>query len=290
MDRVSDAEVLTAPVTSHGECPFWDSNTQRLLCADVLAGEIIALDMSGAAARRKVPSRAVSAIRRRSSGGLALATEHGLMSADEDLLQFREIAELSDDPMVRTNDGGCDPLGGFIIGTMAYDERPGGGAVYRIGADRKVAVLLAPTSISNGVQWSKNGQRVYFVDTPTRKIDMFDVDPGTGEWTHRRTHIDLSAAHGYPDGMAIDEEDGLWVALWGGGAVNHYDAQGRLVETINVPGITQTTSCTFGGPARQTLFITTSGQGLPSGRERMAGAIFAIDTEYHGAIQHEYRG
>ena len=173
---------------------------------------------------------------------------------------------------------------------MAYDERPGGGAVYRVTPDHQVIELLSPVSISNGVQWSADGTRVYYIDTPTRRVDVFDVDPETGAWSGRRVHIHVDGTPGYPDGMAIDEDDGLWVALWGGGAVNHYDATGRLVETISVPGITQASSCAFGGDGRDVLYITTSRQGLPDDQEPSAGAVFAVHTGSRGAVASEFAG
>jgi sugar lactone lactonase YvrE len=191
---------------------------------------------------------------------------------------------------VGTNDGGCDPFGGFVIGTMAYDERPGGGAVYRVTPDHRVVELLSPVSISNGVQWSADGAHVYYIDTPTRRVDVFDVDPETGAWSGRRAHIRFEDTAGYPDGMAIDEDGGLWVALWGGGAVNHYDSAGRLVETIGVPGVTQVSSCAFGGEARDVLYITTSRQGLPDDDEPSAGSVFAVNAESRGAEAPEFAG
>jgi sugar lactone lactonase YvrE len=195
-----------------------------------------------------------------------------------------------DDPAVRTNDGGCDPLGGFVIGTMSYDERPNGGAVYRVTPDRRVTEVLAPVSISNGIQWSADGSRVFYVDTPTRCVDVFDVDPGTGAWSRRRTHIRIEGTEGVPDGMAIDGDDGLWIALWGGGAVNHYDKAGRLVETVTVPGVSQVSSCAFGGDSRSDLYITTSRKDLPASQEPNAGAVFSVQTSIPGAHQAEFGG
>ncbi|WP_260736484.1 SMP-30/gluconolactonase/LRE family protein [Mycobacterium sp. SMC-2] len=257
---------------------------------DVLAAEIVAVDSSGEVSRCKVPSRAATVVRRRASGGFAIATEHGLLSADDQLSTFEKIADVIDDPNLRTNDGGCDPLGGFVIGTMAYDERPGRGAVYRVAPDHQVVELVSSVSISNGVQWSADGSRVYYVDTPTRRVDVFDVDPETGGWSGRRIHTYIDDTPGYPDGMAIDEDDGLWVALWGAGGINHYDARGRLVESISVPGITQVSSCTFGGDGRDLLYITTSRQGLAHAREPSAGAIFAVRTGSRGAVAPEFGG
>jgi sugar lactone lactonase YvrE len=284
------AERVTVPVTYHGEGPFWDASTGRMLFADVLAGTVVALHTSGQLARYSVPSRVATVIRRRASGGYVIATEHGLIGADDELSVFEPIADITGDPHLRTNDGGCDPLGGFVIGTMAYDERPDGGAVYRVTPDLQVTELIAPVSISNGVQWSADGARVYYIDTPTRRVDAFDVDPETGAWSGRRVHVNVDGTPGYPDGMAIGEDDGLWVALWGGGAVNHYDATGSLVETIGVPGVTQVSSCAFGGDRRDVLYITTSRQGLPDGHEPSAGAVFGLQTESRGAVASEFAG
>jgi sugar lactone lactonase YvrE len=285
-----NAEPVTMPVAYHGEGPYWDARTGRLLCMDVLAGELIAVEPAGGLSRHTVPSRVSTVIRRRASGGFVIATEHGLIGADDELSAFERIADLVDDPGFRTNDGGCDPLGGFVIGTMAYDERPRGGAVYRVTPDHEVRELVSSVSISNGVQWSADGARVYYIDTPTRRVDTFDVDPATGAWSGRRPYVEIEDTPGYPDGMAIDEDDGLWVALWGGGAVNHYDTTGRLVESITVPGVRQVSSCAFGGGGRDVLYITTSRQGLPNEDEPSAGAIFAVQTGSRGAILSEFAG
>jgi sugar lactone lactonase YvrE len=284
------AERVTVPVAHHGEGPFWDAATGRMFFADVLAGTIVALHRSSELARYSVPSRVATVIRRRASGGYVIATEHGLIGADDELSAFEPIADITDDPQLRTNDGGCDPLGNFVIGTMAYDERPDQGAVWCVTPDHQVTKLLSPVSISNGVQWSADGTRVYYIDTPTRRVDVFDVILETGAWSGRRLHINVDGTSGYPDGMAIDEDDGLWVALWGGSAVNHYDAAGRLVETIKVPGVTQVSSCAFGGDGPDVLYITTSRQGLPDGHEPSAGAVFAVQTESRGAIASEFAG
>ncbi|MES3638248.1 SMP-30/gluconolactonase/LRE family protein [Mycobacterium intracellulare] len=281
---------MTVPVAYHCEGPYWDASAGRLLCMDVLAGEIVAADSSGRLSRYNVPSPVTTVIRSRASGGFVIATEHGLIGANDELSVFDRIADVTDDPNLRTNEGGCDPLGGFVIGTMAYDERPGRGAVYRVTPGHQVTVLLSPVSVSNGVQWSADGTRVYYIDTPTRRIDVFDVDPQTGEWSGRRLHIHIDDSPGYPDGMAIDEEDGLWVALWGGGAVNHYDPIGRLVETIRVPNVTQVSSCAFGGDGGNVLYITTSRQGLPDDHEHSAGALFAVHTGSRGAVTSAFAG
>ena len=286
-----DAERVTVPVAYHGEGPYWDAPTGRILCMDVLAGEIVAVDPSGGLSRRKVPSRVATVVRHRASGGFVIATEHGLIGADDELSVFERIADVIDDPNFRTNDGGCDPLGGFVIGTMAYDERPGGGAVYRVTPDHQVdRTAFACVDLERGPVVSGRYPRV-----------LHRHPDAAGRCIRRRSrhgrvvgppgpYPSSTAQPGYPDGMAIDEDGGLWVALWGGGAVNHYDATGRLVETIGVPGITQVSSCAFGGDGRDVLYITTSRQGLPDDHEPSAGAIFAVHTRSRGAVVSEFAG
>lgn len=285
------ADQFTEPLTHHGEGPFWDAPNNRLLCMDVLAGAVVAVDDAGDHRRYLVPSKAATMIRRRARGGFVVATEHELMTADEELTAFETLAILTDDPSVRTNDGGCDPLGAFVIGTMAYDEKPDGGAVYRVAPGSSITTtLVAPVSISNGVQWSADGRRVYYIDSPTRRVDVFDSTMQTGAWSDRRTHISFEATDGFPDGMAIDEEDGIWIAMWGGGAVHHYDKSGRLVEKIAVPEVTQASSCAFGGRDRTTLYITTSRAGLDDTAEPKAGSVFVYETAVRGAAVTEFAG
>lgn len=284
------AEQFTTSFAHHGEGPFWDPRSNRLLCMDVLAGMVVAVDPDGALYRYPVPSRVATVIRRRKSSGFVIGTEHGLVVADDELATFELFAEVTTDAGVRTNDGGCDPLGSFVIGTMSYHEESGAGTVYRITADHGVSELLAPVSISNGVQWSADGTKVFYVDTPTQRVDVFDFEPTTGAWSGRRAHIHIDHPAGFPDGMAIDEDDGLWVALWGAGAVVHYDRHGQLVDTITVPGVSQVSSCAFGGIDRTDLFITTSRQGLDPDREPNAGAVFRVTTPVRGAVQAEFAG
>ncbi|MEZ0359011.1 SMP-30/gluconolactonase/LRE family protein [Mycobacterium sp. SA01] len=285
-----EAELFARSVAYHGEGPFWDEHTDRLLFVDALAGTVVSIDGAGNCIRHQLPSPVVTIIRRRAAGGYAVATEHGVAICDESFAICRPIAELTSDAALRTNDGGCDPLGDFIVGTMAYATTPGAGSVFRVSADHKVSKVLDGVSISNGVQWSSDGSKVFYVDTPTRRVVAFDVDAQTGAWFGRRSHVSIRQPDAFPDGLAIDEEGGLWVALWGGGGVNHYDAAGRHVETISVPGVSQVSSCAFGSRDRGTLFITTSRQGLLAEDEPLAGSVFAVQTQSRGAPLAEFAG
>lgn len=255
---------------------------------DALAGTVVALENGGSANRFFIPSRVVTTIRRRVMSGFVLGTERGVILADDELTDFEFLAEVTENLAVRTNDGGCDPLGGFVIGTMNYDETPDGGAVYRVSPSGTVTKLLIPVSISNGVQWAADGRRVFYIDTARRRVDAFDVSESTGAWSNRQTHIQLDGFNGFPDGMAIDDQGGLWVAMWGGGNINHFDSSGKFIDEISVPGVSQVSSCTFGGDDRSVLFITTSRKDLTTYQEPDAGAIFSFHTAARGAVLWEF--
>lgn len=285
--RTERAERFTEPVAAHGEGPFWDAPRERLLLVDMLAGDVLAADATGAVERHHVGPVA-AALRPRQAGGFVLAAEDRFLVLDDDLAVVEELAPVFADPSRRFNDGGCDPTGAFLVGTMAYDEAPGRGTLYRLDPDRGVSVVLEGVTISNGVQWTRDGRSALYVDTPTGRIDRFDVEESSGAWSGRRTFAEV-AGPGLPDGLALDEEDGAWVALWGGGAVHRYDPSGRLDRVVELP-VSQVTACAFGGPDGRMLFITTSQQGVVQDEQPEAGAVFAYDAGIAGAPLHPYAG
>jgi sugar lactone lactonase YvrE len=287
LDVSTLAERFTEPCTSHGEGPFWDAANDRLLLVDMLAGAVVEVDGQAHTQRHQLAGVA-AALRARRDGGYVLATEDRFMLLGSDLTEQSVLPPVFTDPLIRMNDGGCDPQGRFYIGTMAYDETPGAGTLYRLDPDRSVHVVLSGVTISNGLQWNRAGDTVFYSDTPTGRLDAFDFDPATGAFTGRRTFTEI-ADGGLPDGMAIDEEDGLWVALWGGGAVHRYDASGRLDLVVELP-VTNVTACTFGGPDLQTLYITTSRQGIADGDQPDAGAVFRYEAGVRGAVPAAFAG
>jgi sugar lactone lactonase YvrE len=171
---------------------------------------------------------------------------------------------------------------------MAYAETPGAGTLYRLDPDGTVHVTLREVTISNGLQWNRAGNTVFYADTPTGRVDSFDFDAESGVFTNRRTFTEISGG-GFPDGMAIDEDDGIWVALWGGSAVHRYDRAGRLDLVVDLP-VSNVTACAFGGPDLQTLFITTSRQSLDPADQPDAGAVFRYEAGVRGARQHAFAG
>jgi sugar lactone lactonase YvrE len=282
------AERIGEPIAYHGEGPIWDPVASRLLIVDMLAGDV--LDVGDPAAPRE-PGGTVdrhhvgpvaAALRPRTSGGFVIATERGFSLVDENFAEQRSVPDVVPDDGTRMNDGGCDAQGRFYCGTMAYDERQGAGALYRLDADGEATVAFTGATISNGLQWDDSGMRAYYIDTPTQRVDAFDYDGQTGEFTNRKPFATIDVDLGSPDGMAIDEAGGLWVALWGGGAVLHYDDHGRLIEKVTVPGATQTTAVAFGGADLDVLYITTSKEGVSAHTQPSAGAVFCVTPGVRG--------
>jgi sugar lactone lactonase YvrE len=281
------AEQFTEPCTFHGEGPFWDPANNRLLLVDMLAGTIVAVDAEGDTRRHRLATVAAT-IRARRGGGYVLATENQFLLLGPDLTEQNALPPVFTDSQIRFNEGGCDPQGRFYCGTMAYDETPGAGTLYRLYPDGSVSVTLREVTISNGLQWNRASDTVFYADTPTGRVDGFDFDPASGAFTGRRTFTDISGA-GHPDGMAIDVEDGIWVALWGGSAVHRYDRAGRLDLVVDLP-VSNVTACAFGGPDLRILFITTSRQGLDPADQPDAGAVFRYEAGVRGAQQHAFAG
>jgi sugar lactone lactonase YvrE len=282
------AQPITGPIANHAEGPFWDAVGQRLLFVDMLAGALVELDAAGHPTRHEVGTVA-AAVRARSTGGFVIALEHGVALLDSALAVVEVLPPLLHDPLIRMNDGGCDPQGRFYCGTMAYAETQGAGTLFRLDPDRSTHRVLEGVTISNGLQWSADGTRVFYNDTPSGSIDVFDFDAASGAFSNRRPFAVIDPQDGYPDGMAIDSEDGVWVAVWGGGQVRRYDPAGTLTEVVTVPA-SQSTACTFGGADLSTLYITTSRLRLPEDAQPEAGSIFAIDVSVAGAVPHSYAG
>jgi sugar lactone lactonase YvrE len=282
------AAQLTPSCTYHGEGPFWDSRVGRLFFVDMHAGVVAEWDPSGTI-KRHVVGKVAAVVRARAGGGYVLGIERGFAFASDDFSLVEPLPQVWADETVRMNDGGCDPQGRFYCGSMAYAMTPGAGALYRLNRDLTVELVLAGVTISNGIQWSRDGSTVYYSDTGTGRVDVFDFDAGTGAFSGRRPFVEVDSSIGAPDGLAIDEEDGLWVALWGGSAVHRYDSRGALSEVVELP-VPKVTACTFGGADARTLYITTSREGMSADEFPQAGALFSVPVGVAGAAPHAFSG
>jgi sugar lactone lactonase YvrE len=280
------AEQVTEPVAYHAEGPVWSEHWGGLRWVDMLAGDVLSLAADGAINRRHV-DRVAAALRPRRLGGAVIGVERGFALEDADGT-LTHLDPLWTEAGVRMNDGGCDPDGRFWCGSMAYDQRPGGGALYRLDPDGSVRRVLDSVSISNGLDWSPDGSRAYYNDTATQRIDVFDYD-GEAGLTGRRTFADIPVEVGSPDGLTVDREGGVWVALYGGGVVRGYTPDGTLDEVVEVAA-RKVTACTFGGAGLDHLYITTSREDLEAGEDPLAGSLFQAFVGVTGVPARDFAG
>lgn len=280
------AEQITEPVANHGEGPVWSERWGGLRFVDMLAGDVLSLREGGSIERRHV-SDVAAAIRPRSKGGTVIGIERGFALENPDGTLIR-LDELWTNDQVRMNEGSCDPDGRFYCGSMSRDKRPGAGALYRLDPDLSVRVVLPDVTISNGLEWTKDGSRAYYNDTATYSVSVFDYDSQAG-LINRRVFVDLSAEGKRADGLTVDEQDGVWVALSNGSAVRGYTAEGVLAEVIEVP-VKKVTACTFGGPQLDRLFITTSREGVDASTDPLAGSLFQAIVGVRGVPAREFAG
>ncbi|PYE55460.1 SMP-30/gluconolactonase/LRE family protein [Deinococcus yavapaiensis] len=278
------AEQISDPVMFHGEGPVWWPSWGGLRCVDMLAGDVLTLRPDGTVARQNV-GRVAAALRPRRGGGAVIAVERGFTLEDADGT-LTHLPDLWDDAGIRMNDGGCDPHGRFYCGTMAYDQRAGAGTLYRLDADGKGSVVHEGVTISNGLEWSPDGTRAYYNDTPTNRVDVFDYDFTRG-LVGRRTFVEVPGK--FPDGLTVDAEGGVWIALFGEGEVRRYTPSGKLDEVIEVPA-RQVTACTFGGEFLTELYVTTSREGLKAGDDPLAGALFRVSVGVRGLPARTFGG
>jgi sugar lactone lactonase YvrE len=276
---------VTDAVAYHAEGPVWSSGWGGLRWVDMLAGDVLSLESDGTVQRSHVGTVA-AALRPRRGGGAVIAVERGFALQDADGTRT-DLDPVWDDRSIRMNEGGCDPDGRFWCGSVAYDQRTGAAALYRLDADHSVRRVLDGVTISNGLDWSPDGSLAYYDDTATHRIDVFDYDARTG-LTGRRPFVVLTDGD-HPDGLTVDAEGGVWVALNGSGVVHRYTPAGVLDEVVELP-TAQVTACTFGGPDLDQLFITTSREGMGPDDDPIAGSLFRADVGVPGLPVREFGG
>jgi sugar lactone lactonase YvrE len=275
---------MALPAAELGESACWDPETGSFYWIDSPAGLVYRLDGSGEHASWKVgPS--VGVVRPRAAGGLAVGAGDGFLILDPATGTVTKLAATEPDkPENRMNDGACDRAGRFYAGTMAADESPGQGALYRLDPDHRVTRLCTGVGISNGIGWSPDERLMYYVDSLAYRCDVFDYDAATGAISGRRPFASLGEGDVVPDGLAVDVEGGVWVAVWGGGLIQRYSADGRTAGVVELPAA-RVTSLAFGGPDLDQLYITTA-----NGPGSFAGALFTCPSPVAGLATHPYRG
>jgi sugar lactone lactonase YvrE len=277
-----------------GEGPIWDTQTGSLVWVDIMGQQVLRHRPGDERAFALPTPLDVGAVAVRQGGGLIAALADGFWTTEpesEEWVRHRPVE--ADQPDLRFNDGKCDPAGRFLAGSMAYDKRTGAGALYRLDPDGTVEQLLDGVTISNGLAWSPDGGTLYYIDTPLRRVDAFDYDLATGRLSNRRPHITFPAElAGNPDGMTIDTDGGLWVAMWTGWGVHRYAPDGTLDLIVDVPA-SHVTSAIFGGPDLTDLYITCAWSELTDeerAEQPHAGSLFGIRTGFRGYPPAEFAG
>jgi len=242
-----------------GEGAFWNHRTRELFWVDI-EGRLLHIYDPATKTDRSFPTPSrIGTVVPSGRREAVIALEDGIYKINTRTGAIRLFCPLEADmPETRFNDGKCDPAGRLWVGSMDLATMSPIASLYRVGPDGKAAKMLEGVTISNGIVWTSDGKTMYYIDTPTGKIRAYDFDLATGNISNERVAVEVPASLGSPDGMAIDEEDMVWVGMWNGNCVVRFDPKtGRLLSKIEVPAH-NVTSCAFGGKNLDTLYITTA--------------------------------
>ena len=279
------AEQLTDACAGHGEGPVWDAVAGVLRWVDMMRGDVLTLTPAGSVSRLHV-SGIAAALRPRSHGGLAVAVERGFTLVDADGTAGPELSAFTD-PQCRMNDGGADRQGRFLCGSMAYDMTSPRGALYRLDPDGTVTAVLREVTVSNGIAWDAAGEQMFYIDSATQRVDVFDYDtaaglaagtPGRDQPRGRDARRPGPGRRGRHLGCVV-----------AGQRCSPVRAGGRLDAVIELPaGLV--TACAFGGDDLSDLFITTSRMDLEPGEQPAAGAVFTVRPGVRGLATGTFAG
>ncbi|MFC8832022.1 SMP-30/gluconolactonase/LRE family protein [Streptomyces griseoincarnatus] len=268
-----------------GEGATWDPATGRLLWIDILNSRVHTYDPATGRRTVRRTEQHVGAVKPRAGGGLVLNLRDGVGLLDPDDT-FRWLHR---EPVAgrRGNDAAVAPDGSLLAGTMRYDEASGGGTLSQVTGDGTATVLLDDVTVSNGTGWSPDGRLMYYIDTPTRRVDVFDFG-GDGTIAGRRPLAEIEEGAGFPDGLTVDADGCVWVALWDGGAVRRYTPSGELDRVIELP-VPRVTCCAFGGQGLTDLYVTTARVGLTAPHP-LAGSLLVVPGAGKGVAQPAFAG
>ncbi len=264
-----------------GEGPYWVPEDDCLLWVDIHrgqlhrtyfpSGETVTMNLGAVSAAFPAVGGGILTV-----GGskltLYLPAERG------EQWTMRVIAEVPAREGVRFNDAGVDPAGRVWVGSMHIGESEPLGELYRLDVGGVLTTVVKGVTVSNGLAWSPDGARMYYVDSPMRRVDVFDYDSATSEAFQRRVFADLSAFDGVPDGLTVDVDGYIWVAMWGGGVLRRFAPDGTHDAVLRVP-VAQPTSCAFGGPGMSDLYITSASVGLTEAQQAaqpLAGRLLRL--------------
>ncbi|TWA59369.1 xylono-1,4-lactonase [Azospirillum baldaniorum] len=273
-----DAHCVWEAGAQLGEGPVWSPSRNALFAVDIRGSRLLRYSPTDGRGRAWPLEEAACWLVERADGagfvaGLRSRRLVGLRLDGERLTIGRELVRLEEDaPGNRLNDAMADAAGRLWVGSMDDAEQDASGSLYRVGPDGSVERADEGYTVSNGPALSPDGRTLYHTDSPSRTIFAFTL-AADGTLSGKRAHIRFGEEDGYPDGMTCDAEGHLWVAHWSGGRVSRFRPDGTLDRVVRLP-VSNVTSCAFGGPGLDQLFITTAAQDAPDG-EPLAGGLFA---------------
>ncbi|MFJ2650099.1 SMP-30/gluconolactonase/LRE family protein [Streptomyces sp. NPDC087420] len=243
-----------------GEGPTWDPATGRLIWVDILGSRVHTHTPADGSRTVMATGQHVGAAAPRAGGGLVVNLRDGVGLYGPD----GTFSWLVHDPVPgrRGNDAAVAPDGSLWAGSMRYDEAPGGGRLTRVAPDGTATGQLT-VGVGNGTGWSPDGRTMFYIDSLTRRIDTYRVegDADHPRVTGRRTLAVIEDGAGFPDGLTVDADGCVWVALWDGGQIRRYTPRGALDRVLELP-VRRPTSCAFGGPGLRDLYLTSARVGL----------------------------
>ncbi|WJS06009.1 SMP-30/gluconolactonase/LRE family protein [Roseibium aggregatum] len=275
-----------------GEGPFWSPETGKLHWVDILAPAVVTGDpATGERSTRPLPELVGVAIPKK-SGGFVCATENGIKTISSNG-QIETLAEPEKDHTGnRFNDGKCDAKGRLWVGSLAITTEPGKGMLWRVEPNGAAVKMDENFHVSNGLGWSPDNKTFYFTDSGCRTIWAYDFDLEEGAISNRRAFVEVAEGDGVPDGLCVDEDGYLWVAMWDGWCIRQYAPDGTLASSFPVP-VPRPTSCAFGGEDMSTLYVTTARIRLSAQQlveAPLSGCVLAIETNAKGLAGNIFAG
>jgi sugar lactone lactonase YvrE len=288
------AEVAGSESYELGEGPVWDAGRQRLLWVDIPQGRVLVARLRGDGVEvtdeHRMPGEVAAAVVPTADGGLLVALHRSLATITPDGRVRTGRRVLPDSADSRLNDGACDPVGRFLVGSMSLDGRERCERLYRLDAAGTVEVVDEGFTLSNGLGWAPNGQTLFHVDSVPGVVWSRAYDPASGAVGERRVHLRIR--DGLPDGLCVDREGNLWVAVWGAGEVRCFDAGGKRIATVTVAA-PHTSSVAFVGAELDRLLITTARQDLSSSQlasAPLSGRLFLAEVGATGVPSTPWAG
>lgn len=283
---IPSVEVVFPHPSELGEGALWDERESVLYWVDIMHNKVQRFDPKNRSNLSYDVGESVGTVVLSPDQRLLLGLRNGIGMLDPASGKVSHLVDVErDKPHTRLNDGKCDPQGRFWVGSICEREPEFDGGLYCLAVDLNLSTKLTGVQCSNGLVWTRDSGTFYYIDTPTQEIWGYRFDPDSGAISQKRVVAKIPNELGSPDGMTIDADDHLWVALFGGHRVIRVDpSSGEIQLQIPLPA-SNVTSVAFGGKGLDELYITTARIGLTEEQraaEPLAGSLFRVRVPYRG--------